>query len=164
MTEETWPRWWKNGDHPHDGDPSREGRIVRRFNDPDVPPDTVCDECGHTMHEHGWIDEVPDAVVCPGDYIVTRHVPVKTPPKRTFTSARVNQVFSMESVKRVFAMPKALADYWMWGKGAARIRWGTDGAMTRCARLIRKEAGGSIRPGQEWPICQNLRTRRRRGR
>lgn len=54
-----------------------------------------------------------------------------------------------------FRMPKALADYWTRGAGAVRIRWGTPGDLTRCARLLREH----VRPGQEWGTCQNLHKR-----
>lgn len=59
------------------------------------------------------------------------------------------------AIKAVFAMPRALANYWMWGEGAARIRWGTPGDLTRCERLLRKELK---RPA--WGVCQNLHIRR----
>lgn len=32
---------------------------------------------------------------------------------------------------------EALEDYWEHGKGAAKIRWGTDGAMKRCIRQVK---------------------------
>ena len=96
-------RWWKNGDHPDDFRDDRpymengqfcmkpgaffrehdwEGGIVRYFRHPSVHGETVCLECQHTMHEHGWIDEGPDGqTVCPGDFIITHpdgtHVRVK---------------------------------------------------------------------------------------
>jgi hypothetical protein len=34
--------------------------------------------------------------------------------------------------------PEALRDYWQHGKGAAKIRWGTDGDFDRCVRSIGK--------------------------
>lgn len=33
---------------------------------------------------------------------------------------------------------EALEDYWEHGKGAVKIRWGTDGAMQRCIRQVRE--------------------------
>lgn len=74
-------QWFKNGDHPDDksylitvdGDTFlTEGMLVRRFRSPDMPGATVCDKCGHIMHNHGWID-IPDEglTVCPSDFIVT---------------------------------------------------------------------------------------------
>lgn len=42
-----------------------------------------------------------------------------------------------------------LRNYWTWGKGAAKIRWGTPGDLTRCARHLRK-----YMPGREWGYCQ----------
>lgn len=89
-------RWFKNGDHPDDrvgeiiadpmypNDRSKdyerlEGRVVRFFRRPEP---TYSGElvhefstCGHTWHDHGWID-TPDGdggiPVCPGDWIITR--------------------------------------------------------------------------------------------
>jgi hypothetical protein len=55
-----------------------------------------------------------------------------------------------------FQMPESLARYWLYGNGALRIRWGSDGDLTRCARLIRPH----VAPGQEWGTCQNLHKRR----
>lgn len=70
--ETTAHQWFKNGDHPNDGPPDREGRVVRYFRRPDVPGDTPCRYCGEHAHTHGWID-TPDGghSVCPGDWIVT---------------------------------------------------------------------------------------------
>lgn len=31
-----------------------------------------------------------------------------------------------------------IKDYWTHGKGAAKIRWGTDGSFKRCVRKLRK--------------------------
>lgn len=54
-----------------------------------------------------------------------------------------------------FAMPPTLAAYWTTGPGAIRIRWGTPGDLTRCARQLREH----VKPGQEWGTCQNLHKR-----
>lgn len=74
-------RWFKNGDHPDDDVRSTkasdgtvtcsEGKVVRYFRDPRTSGDSVCRKCSHTMHEHGFLDQVEmGAVVCPGDWIV----------------------------------------------------------------------------------------------
>ena len=75
-------QWFKNGDHPEDdcgtftdsqtGKPFQgEGKVVRYFRDPFVSGETVCDECGKTLHVHGWIDFPPSGVaVCPGSWII----------------------------------------------------------------------------------------------
>lgn len=42
------------------------------------------------------------------------------------------------AVKVPGAGARQLAEYWEHGKGAAKVRWGTDGAMQRCIRLNRK--------------------------
>ena len=31
-----------------------------------------------------------------------------------------------------------IKEYWVHGKGAAKIRWGTDGSFDRCVRKLRK--------------------------
>lgn len=82
-------QWFKNGDHPDDyrddmidvdgkvitGAERKaagwEGGVVRYFRDPLIPGDHVCEDCGRTMHDHGWIDEECDAVICPGDWVIT---------------------------------------------------------------------------------------------
>lgn len=62
---------------PESGAPSFlcEGKIVRYFRRPDVEGTAVCDKCGLTMHDHGWIDTLEGnsgaQVVCPGDWIIT---------------------------------------------------------------------------------------------
>ena len=80
-------QWFKNGDHPLDGDPAHEGKVVRYLRLPDVPGTTICDLCGRTMHEHGWINTLETVTleigqtVCPGDWIITglegEHYPCK---------------------------------------------------------------------------------------
>jgi len=75
-------QWFKNGDHPEDGegtfiDPETkeehrcEGKVVRRFRRPDVNGDVKCSECGRRFHDHGWIDTKEDGHrVCPSDWII----------------------------------------------------------------------------------------------
>lgn len=65
-------QWFKNGDHPLDGPPETEGKIVRYFRNPDDRGDCCCKQCGKTMHLHGWIDSCEGGeIVCPGDWIIT---------------------------------------------------------------------------------------------
>jgi len=90
-------QWFKNGDHPDDGDevfpekdtpglPSTfhpaysgeyagellEGKVVRYFRRPDVDSEKPCEHCGVRMHDHGWIDTLEGGhIVCPGDFIIT---------------------------------------------------------------------------------------------
>ena len=45
-----------------------------------------------------------------------------------------------------------LRDYWTRGTGAAKIRWGTPGDLTRCEEHLRKYVG----PQWAWGTCQNL--------
>ena len=75
-------RWFKNGDHPIDGEetfiggngvPARcEGKVVRYYRYPGIPGESECLICGLTMHVHGWIDTIEGGhKVCPGDWIIT---------------------------------------------------------------------------------------------
>ena len=75
-------QWFRNGDHPedypvlmHDEEGRQfngEGRVVRYFRRPSVPSYTICDNCGHSMEKHGWMDTLEGGhIVCPGDYIIT---------------------------------------------------------------------------------------------
>lgn len=51
-----------------------------------------------------------------------------------------------------FAAVRRLKNYWMRGKGAAKIRWGTPGDLTRAHRHLAKYVG----PGQAWGLAQNM--------
>jgi hypothetical protein len=76
-------QWFKNGDHPEDGDERfpagsafagerYEGRVVRYYRLPGDPATRPCEHCGQTMHIHGWIDTMEGGhIVCPGDWIIT---------------------------------------------------------------------------------------------
>lgn len=90
-------RWFKNGDHPQDGvctihpmsgeapgsEPFlSEGKVVRRYNRPDVDGRRRCLYCNKQMQRHGWIDTLEGGHrVCPGDWIITgasgEHYPCK---------------------------------------------------------------------------------------
>lgn len=48
-----------------------------------------------------------------------------------------------------------LRRYWLYGKGAAKIRWGTPGAWRRCYRNVVKYMGPKMAPG----YCTNLSKR-----
>lgn len=64
-------RWFKNGDHPEDGPPETEGKVVRYYRHPGVKGTSGCKLCGNPMHNHGWIDTPPNGVkVCPGDWLL----------------------------------------------------------------------------------------------
>lgn len=63
-------RWFKNGDHPDDGDSKREGALVRYYRHPYDSGSRKCQHCGCKMHDHGWIDTLEGGHnVCPGDWI-----------------------------------------------------------------------------------------------
>jgi hypothetical protein len=79
-------QWFRNGDHPDDytSVPQYydtivmmqlmiEGRVVRRFNRPDVAGEESCEVCGLPYHKHGFLDMFDDKnpIVCPGDWIIT---------------------------------------------------------------------------------------------
>lgn len=90
-------QWFKNGDHPDDNvmrpfedtgktpTEPREGEVVRFYRHPKDDGRRACGAdkvgeaikspgagCGHTMHDHGWIDTLEGGhIVCPGDWIIT---------------------------------------------------------------------------------------------
>jgi len=75
-------QWFKNGDHPEDGDNryrgddgmlhQGEGKIVRYFRNPGIDGTNVCAKCHTIVHLHGWIDTLEGGhTVCPGDFIIT---------------------------------------------------------------------------------------------
>jgi len=49
-------------------------------------------------------------------------------------------------------MPGQLDRYWTTGPGAAKIRWGTPGAMTRCAKQLAKY----VTPARAYGTCNNI--------
>lgn len=74
-------QWFKSGDHPEDnretfdagnGPFLGEGKVVRYFRHPAVDGESLCEQCGVRLHEHGWIDTLEMGHrVCPGDWIIT---------------------------------------------------------------------------------------------
>lgn len=75
-------QWFKNGDHPEDGEerfesgPYKgdllEGNVVRYYRHPGVSGDSPCEQCGKPHDVHGWIDTLEQGHrVCPGDWIIT---------------------------------------------------------------------------------------------
>lgn len=55
---------------------------------------------------------------------------------------------------------EALKRYWTIGPGGARIRWGTDGDLTRCHREVMKEVPSQDMTSDDvWGYCQNLHKR-----
>jgi hypothetical protein len=81
-------QWFKNGDHPEDSctmidvpvlgsdngyeQQLTEGKVVRRFRNPNIDGDSVCKKCDFIMHWHGWVDTLEGGhIVCPGDWIIT---------------------------------------------------------------------------------------------
>ena len=51
---------------------------------------------------------------------------------------------------------RRLKEYWKRGAGGRRIRWGTDGDLTRCHDLVLREVRGQMTSDQVWGYCQNL--------
>lgn len=47
-----------------------------------------------------------------------------------------------------FRNVQRLKNYWAYGRGAAKIRWGTPGDLTRCHRHLNK-----YMPGRSWSYC-----------
>lgn len=58
-------------------------------------------------------------------------------------------------VAAVGRVPEQLADYWLHGEGAAKIRWGTSGDFDRCRRALAQY----VAPGQLSGMCANLHFR-----
>jgi hypothetical protein len=54
---------------------------------------------------------------------------------------------TMSSDAEVFAMPDDLADYWVRGEGAAKIRWCTEGAFERARRALREHVPAPMLDG-----------------
>ena len=71
-------QWFKNGDHPEDPiNTAIEGLVVRYYRHPSLSGHARCSDCGHELHDHGWID-IPLSfankgghTVCPADWIIT---------------------------------------------------------------------------------------------
>lgn len=64
-------QWFKNGDHPQDGDPAFQGEVVRYYRPPPVV-EGRCSACGILFCDHGWIKTLEGGhIVCPGDWIIT---------------------------------------------------------------------------------------------
>ena len=75
-------QWFKNGDHPEDGDPATEGAVVRYHRGSELDSQKRCGKCNRIMQSHGWIDTLESGhVVCPGDWIITGVVGERYPCK-----------------------------------------------------------------------------------
>lgn len=54
------------------------------------------------------------------------------------------------------ANTEQLRRYWLYGKGAAKIRWGTPGAWTRCRNNLIKHLGPKMTPGYCTELSKRL--------
>jgi hypothetical protein len=75
-------QWFKNGDHPEDGDIKNEGNIVRYYRHSTVNGTAICNQCANRFSDHGWVDTLEGGhIVCVGDWIITgvkgEHYPCK---------------------------------------------------------------------------------------
>lgn len=52
-----------------------------------------------------------------------------------------------------------LRQYWTVGAGAAKIRWGTEGDLTRCHNAVLKASKGALTSEDAWGFCNNLHKR-----
>ena len=50
----------------------------------------------------------------------------------------------------------SLKQYWLTGKGAVKIRWGSPGDFTRCVSHVRRAAAGEMTEEQVKGFCANL--------
>lgn len=60
-----------------------------------------------------------------------------------------------EATPKDAANTQRLMEYWAHGKGAIKIRWGTDGDFDRCVT----ELGKYVSPGIVKGLCSNLHQR-----
>jgi DNA-directed RNA polymerase subunit RPC12/RpoP len=94
-------QWFKNGDHPLDGDdPSIEGKVVRYYRVP-TDNDYRCSFCKEPISKHGWIDQEDDYIVCPGDWIITDpkggYVPMNNELfRKTYTEISAEEVLTFQ--------------------------------------------------------------------
>lgn len=54
------------------------------------------------------------------------------------------------------SMPGQLKQYWVHGKGAALIGWGTDGDFNKCVTAITEATDGKVSQRVIKGICSNL--------
>lgn len=106
-------QWFKNGDHPYDnckmltsdtGEPFlSEGKVVRYYRDPEDSLERLCEICGKSMLNHGWIDTdfYDGYVVCPGDWIIT---------KEDFTHCAIRRLVFEAKYERLYEESN---EYWM---------------------------------------------------
>lgn len=67
---------------------------------------------------------------------------------------RIRQHLMIDTPSTSAAAP--LKAFWKTGEGAARIRWGTAGDLTRCHQLVSRAAGVDATTFNVWGFCQNL--------
>lgn len=81
----------------------------------------------------------PDSIVASSDIDDNANVDDEVPeiPNVLFDLRREVDAFKREGKVRGPG-PHNLRNYWIRGKGAAKIRWGTSGSMKRCIRQLRK--------------------------
>ena len=106
------------------------------------------------------LDDAQTAAVLPQIDEATAGAPFsKEPPKKTTAASGLNQRADEMAIEFAVlaapvpggAMPAGFQRYWLAGPGAAKIRWGTPGAMTRCARQLRKYVGT-----RAYATCNNI--------
>jgi hypothetical protein len=113
------------------------------------------------------LDEAQTASVLPQIDESTKGRPfTKEPPKKTTTASGVDRRADEMAIEFAIvaatlaeskarpggAMPGQLDRYWTRGAGAAKIRWGTPGAMTRCAKQLAKY----VTPARAYGTCNNI--------
>lgn len=67
---------------------------------------------------------------------------------------RIRQYLNLDNPNT--SATRQLKAYWKTGEGAAQIRWGTEGDLTRCHRLVSEAAGADATTFDVWGYCQNL--------
>lgn len=102
-------QWYKNGDHPQDGNPDKEGKLVRYFRHPSLSEYAVCEKCRTPYNNHGWL-KTPEGgfKVCPGDWIITGITGEHYPCKPKIFHRTYERVLEEEEVKTGTVSPKKI--------------------------------------------------------
>ncbi len=73
-----------------------EGKVVRYYRHPAYAGSSLCDQCGHSYHYHGWIDTLEQGHrVCPGDFIITGVMGERYPCKPNIFEATYEPLYAV---------------------------------------------------------------------
>jgi hypothetical protein len=99
-------QWFKNGDHPKDGDPNTEGEVVGYCDNPDATDEGLCNYCYKPNKDHGLIDQgVIGTEVCPGDWVTPEKVHIEADWEDdeycVFSDKRVKELFDEDEIPQL---------------------------------------------------------------